>query len=107
MRLRLLSLTSSLDKGLGRRGKCTPGVSWDTFRVCCTWEKGAPSGCRFSLVAAYVNCEQNSLLYLVRPFPEGARHGICHTRNARGEPRRGCFYRRIDLDTLELRNENP
>ena len=54
-----------------------------------------------------MNCEQNSLLYLVRPFPEGARHGICHTRNARGEPRRGCFYRRIDLDTLELRNENP
>ena len=71
------------------------------------WEKGATSGCRFSLEAAYVNCEQNSLLYLVRPFPEGARHGICHTRNARGEPRRGCFYRRIDLDTLELRNENP
>ena len=71
------------------------------------WEKGATSGCRFSLVAAYVNCEQNSLLYLVRPFPEGARHGICHTRNARGEPRRGCFYRRIDLDTLELRNEDP
>ena len=60
---------------------------------------------RFSLEAAYVNCEQNSLLYLVRPFPAGARHGICHTRGARGEPRRGCFYRRIDLDTLELRHE--
>ena len=71
------------------------------------WEKGATSGCRFSLEAAYVNCEQNSLLYLVRPFPAGAAHGICHTRNARGEPRRGCFYRRIDLDTLELRNEDP
>ena len=27
--------------------------------------------------------------------------------DARGEPRRGCFYRRIDLDTLELRNEDP
>ena len=70
------------------------------------WEKGAASGCRFELVAAYVNCEQNSLLYLVRPWPAGARHGICHTRNARGEPR-NCFYRRIDLDTLALRNENP
>ena len=70
------------------------------------WEKGATSGCRFELAAAYVNCEQNSLLYLVRPWPAGARHGICHTRNARGEPR-NCFYRRIDLDTLALRNENP
>ena len=70
------------------------------------WEKGATSGARFSLEAAYVNCEQNSLLYLVRPFPPGSRHGICHTRNARGEPR-NCFYRRIDLDTLALRNEDP
>ncbi len=70
------------------------------------WEKGATSGCRFELAAAYVNCEQNSLLYLVRPWPAGARHGICHTRNARGEPR-NCFYRRIDLDTLALRNEDP
>ena len=70
------------------------------------WEKGATSGCRFELAAAYVTCEQNSLLYLVRPWPAGARHGICHTRNARGEPR-NCFYRRIDLDTLALRNEDP
>lgn len=70
------------------------------------WEKGATSGCRFELAAAYVNCEQNSLLYLVRPWPAGARHGICHTRNAHGEPR-NCFYRRIDLDTLALRNEDP
>ena len=79
-------------------------VSSCMITVCRGFE---PGRCRFSLVAAYVNCEQNSLLYLVRPFPEGARHGICHTRNARGEPRRGCFYRRIDLDTLELRNEDP
>ena len=70
------------------------------------WEKGATSGCRFELVAAYVNCEQNSLLYLVRPFPAGAAHGVCHTRNAKGEPR-NCFYRRIDPDTLALRNEDP
>ena len=81
-------------------------VLWSTSRGE-LWEKGATSGARFELVEARVNCEQNSLLYLVRPFPEGARHGICHTRDARGEPRRGCFYRRIDLDTLELRNEEP
>ena len=80
-------------------------VLWSTSRGE-MWEKGATSGARFSLEAAYVNCEQNSLLYLVRPFPPGSRHGICHTRNAAGEPR-NCFYRRIDLDTMELRNENP
>jgi phosphoribosyl-AMP cyclohydrolase len=80
-------------------------VLWSTSRGE-LWEKGATSGARFSLEAAYVNCEQNSLLYLVRPFPPGSSHGICHTRNAAGEPR-NCFYRRIDLDTLALRNENP
>lgn len=70
------------------------------------WEKGATSGCRFELVEAYVNCEQNSLLYLVRPYPAGSTHGICHTHNAAGEPR-NCYYRRIDFETLELTNANP
>ena len=66
------------------------------------WEKGATSGCRFSLEAAYVNCEQNSLLYIVRP----CRGGICHTKNAAGHPR-NCYYRRIDFDTLALTNVDP
>ena len=57
------------------------------------WIKGATSGETFELVDAYVNCEQNSLLFLVRPN----RGGICHTKNKKGEPR-NCYYRRIDLD---------
>ena len=80
-------------------------VLWSTSRGE-LWEKGATSGARFELVEARVNCEQNSLLYLVRPFPPGSRHGVCHTRNAAGEPR-NCFYRRIDLDTGALENDDP
>jgi phosphoribosyl-AMP cyclohydrolase len=76
-------------------------VLWSTSRNE-LWEKGKTSGETFELVEAYVNCEQNSLLYKVRP----TRGGICHTRNARGEPR-NCYYRRIDLDTLELQNTDP
>ena len=57
------------------------------------WVKGATSGETFALMEAYVNCEQNSLLFLVRP----ERGGICHTKNAAGEPR-NCYYRRIHLD---------
>jgi phosphoribosyl-AMP cyclohydrolase len=49
-----------------------------------------------------VNCEQNSLLFRVRP----RRAGICHTSNAAGEPR-DCFYRRLDFDTGALDNLNP
>ncbi len=57
------------------------------------WIKGATSGETFELVEAYVNCEQNSLLFIVRP----ERGGICHTKNSNGEPR-NCYYRRIDIN---------
>ena len=40
------------------------------------WVKGATSGDFLDLIEIRVNCEQNSLLYLVRPRGEGA----CHTK---------------------------
>lgn len=76
-------------------------VLWSTSRNE-LWEKGQSSGETFDLVEALVNCEQNSLLYRVRP----RRAGICHTKNRRGAPR-NCFYRRINLDTLALENLDP
>lgn len=76
-------------------------ILWSTSRNE-LWEKGKTSGETFDLVEARVNCEQNSLLYRVRP-----RHGnICHTRN-RGSRPRNCFYRRICPDTLTLENLDP
>ncbi len=63
------------------------------------WVKGLTSGETFELLEAYVNCEQNSLLFIVRPN----RGGICHTKNRKGEPR-NCYYRRINLDTMALEN---
>jgi phosphoribosyl-AMP cyclohydrolase len=76
-------------------------VLWSTSRNE-LWEKGKTSGETFDLVGAYVNCEQNSLLYVVRP----RRAGICHTRNKAGEPR-NCYYRKIHFTTLELINQDP
>ena len=76
-------------------------VLWSTSRNE-LWEKGKSSGETFEVLEARVNCEQNSLLYLVRP----RRGAICHTKNARGEPR-NCYYRRIDLDSLALENLDP
>lgn len=55
------------------------------------WHKGATSGDTLSLVDVRVNCEQNSLLYLVRRDGGGA----CHTRDADGETRPGCYYRSV------------
>jgi phosphoribosyl-AMP cyclohydrolase len=95
----LLAYTNerALRKALAERAL----VLWSTSRNA-LWEKGKTSGETFELVEVRVNCEQNSLLYLVRP----RRGGICHTRNAAGQPR-NCFYRRVALGTLALENLDP
>ena len=76
-------------------------ILWSTSRNE-LWEKGKTSGDSFDLIEAYVNCEQNSLVYKVRP----RKGGICHTKNRRGESR-NCYYRRINFDSTELENINP
>lgn len=76
-------------------------VFWSTSRNE-LWEKGKTSGETFELLEVYVNCEQNSLVFKVRP----RRGGICHTKNRQGEPR-NCYYRRLNLETWELENINP
>ena len=62
------------------------------------WHKGATSGDTLSLVDVRVNCEQNSLLYRVRRDGDGA----CHTRDASGASRPGCYYRVFE-NAQELR----
>ena len=76
-------------------------ILWSTSRNE-LWEKGKTSGETFDLVEARVNCEQNSLLYKVRP----CHGGICHTSNLQGEAR-NCYYRRINADSQELENLDP
>lgn len=76
-------------------------VLWSTSRNE-LWEKGASSGETFELLEIRVNCEQNSLVYEVRP----RRGNICHTKNAQGRPR-NCYYRRLDFATLQLENLDP
>jgi phosphoribosyl-AMP cyclohydrolase len=76
-------------------------VFWSTSRNE-LWEKGKTSGQTFDLVEVRVNCEQNSLLYRVRP----RAGGICHTRNRAGEPR-NCYYRRLNFETMKLENTDP
>lgn len=76
-------------------------VLWSTSRNE-LWEKGKTSGETFEVLETLVNCEQNSLVYKVRP----RRGAICHTKNRQGQPR-NCYYRRIRPGTLELENLDP
>ncbi|HXX59426.1 MAG TPA: phosphoribosyl-AMP cyclohydrolase [Dehalococcoidales bacterium] len=66
------------------------------------WIKGQTSGHYFELLEIRVNCEQNSLVYIVRPKGEG----ICHTRNKKGQAR-NCYYRRLNFKTGDLENLDP
>ena len=65
------------------------------------WIKGKTSGDFLEIVEIRVNCEQNSILYLVIPKGKGA----CHTKDSNGFPRKGCYYRKVKTDgTLEFVN---
>ena len=58
------------------------------------WIKGKTSGDYLKIEEIRVNCEQNSILYLVIPAGKGA----CHTKNKSGVARSGCYYRRLKED---------
>ena len=62
------------------------------------WVKGATSGDYLEIVDIRVNCEQNSLLYMVRPKGEGA----CHTKDKAGKARSSCYYRLVKDGVLDF-----
>jgi phosphoribosyl-AMP cyclohydrolase len=65
------------------------------------WIKGKTSGDYLELLEVCVNCEQNSILYLVKPKGKGA----CHTKDPEGNSRSGCYYRKLNSNgRLEFRN---
>lgn len=74
-------------------------VFWSTSRNK-LWFKGAESGNTFTLHHIYVNCEQNSLVFQVT-----ADNGnICHT--SYNGVANNCYYRELDMETMELINLN-
>ena len=80
-----LALKTAQEEGLA--------TFWSTSRNE-LWIKGKTSGDYLELLETRVNCEQNSILYRVRL--KGA--GSCHTKDADGNHRHGCYYRRINSD---------
>lgn len=62
------------------------------------WIKGKTSGDTLQMREIRVNCEQNSLLYLVVP----EKGGVCHTKDADGKTRNTCYYRSLKGDGLNF-----
>lgn len=70
---------------------------WSRSRNC-LWRKGLTTGDSLRMVEIRINCEQNSLLFLV--IPEG--RGACHVHRDDGAPYSSCYYRRVTgQDELE------
>ena len=63
------------------------------------WKKGMTSGDLLKIKEIRINCEQNSLLFLVTPQGKGA----CHAKKMDGNPYSSCYYRKINTDNaLEI-----
>ncbi len=60
------------------------------------WKKGLTSGDMLKIEEIRINCEQNSLLFLVTPQGKGA----CHAKKEDGNPHTSCYYRKIEGDKL-------
>ena len=58
------------------------------------WKKGLTSGDMLKIDEIRINCEQNSLLFLVTPQGKGA----CHAKKESGMPYSSCYYRKINND---------
>jgi len=58
------------------------------------WRKGESSGNRLIVKEIRINCEQNSLLFLVEQTGTGA----CHAQHRDGTAFRSCYYRKIEVD---------
>ncbi|WP_081941994.1 phosphoribosyl-AMP cyclohydrolase [Spirochaeta lutea] len=65
---------------------------WSTSRNT-LWVKGETSGDFLEIEEILVDCDQDAVVYRVRPAGAGA----CHTKNAAGQARLSCFYRRVVL----------
>jgi phosphoribosyl-AMP cyclohydrolase len=59
------------------------------------WTKGLTSGDVLELVEILIDCDQDAIIYKVKPLGSGA----CHTSNEHGKARRSCFYRAYDVSS--------
>lgn len=96
----VLFLAYTNKEGLKQSIKLKEAVFFSTSRKE-IWHKGKTSNNYLEIVEIRVNCEQNSLLFLVIP----KNKGVCHTKDSQNQYRSTCFYRKLEIDHLEFIKE--
>ena len=56
------------------------------------------AGIKLKIDEVKINCEQNSLVYMVTPQGQGA----CHVKDSDGKSRTSCYYRKIEGNKLKF-----
>lgn len=93
----ILMIASINGEALNQTIKTGKATFWSTSRKK-LWVKGETSDNTLLLDEILVDCDQDAIIYKVRLDGDGA----CHTKNENGSPRKSCFYRKLNINSLEL-----
>ncbi|WP_069132863.1 phosphoribosyl-AMP cyclohydrolase [Rhodohalobacter halophilus] len=93
----ILMIASVNQKALNQSVKTKKATFWSTSRNE-IWVKGETSGNTIWIDEILTDCDQDAFIYKVRL--EG--DGVCHTKNESGLNRKSCFYRKLDIEKVEL-----
>lgn len=93
----ILMIASVNGEAINQTIKTGKATFWSTSRQK-IWVKGETSGNALLIEEILVDCDQDALVYKVTLDGDGA----CHTTNEQGSPRKSCFYRKLNMNSLEL-----
>lgn len=93
----ILMIASVNGEAINQTIKTGKATFWSTSRQK-IWVKGETSGNALLIEEILVDCDQDALVYKVALDGDGA----CHTTNEQGSPRKSCFYRKLNMNSLEL-----
>ena len=93
----ILMIASVNGEALNYTIKNKKAAFWSTSRNK-FWVKGETSGNSLLIDDILIDCDQDAIIYKVTLDGDGA----CHTTNKKGKHRKSCFYRKLDVNSLEL-----
>ncbi|MCC5941923.1 MAG: phosphoribosyl-AMP cyclohydrolase [Balneolaceae bacterium] len=98
----ILMVASVNKEALEHSLKTGEATFWSTSRNE-LWIKGLSSGNRIYLKEILVDCDQDSIIYMVTLDGEG----VCHTKNENDKYRKSCFYRKLIPGNQKLTITEP
>lgn len=93
----LLMLASVNEEALKKTLETQLATFWSTSRNQ-IWTKGETSGDLLQVDKILIDCDQDALVYQVTLLGGG----VCHTYDERGNHRKACFYRELDIEQNNL-----